>query len=414
MILRGLFFIITVFGAVAPLAVDLISGQVLDNATGKPLAGAFVTCGRQVVTSDARGHYIVPVADGTIKVRAPGYGRTEVERTGAQIIRLNPVTPKALYLSFYGIGSRKLRESALRLIETTELNALVIDVKGDRGLVAYRSSIPLAKAVGAQKTITIPDMKGLVDTLKERGIYTIARIVVFKDHPLAMARPEYAVKRAMGGVWRDRERLAWTDPFMKEVWEYNLDIAEEAARSGFDEIQFDYLRFPDAPGGLAFSRPSNQYSRIAAISGFLAAAQERLKPYNVFIAADIFGYVCWNRDDTHIGQRLENLISHADYLSPMLYPSGYHLGIPGYLNPVSHPFEIVSLSLKRAQKRTDQQPVRFRPWLQAFKDYAFDRRRFGGEEIHAQIKAAEEFGSNGWMLWNPRNVYSSVGLRKRP
>lgn len=413
MILRSLLVISTICWAVTGQALEMISGRILDSVTGKPITGAIVTCGNQVVTSDDQGRYTVPVADGGVKARAPGYRRTEAEQTGAHTIKLQPVSPKALYLSFYGIGSKKVRESALRLIETTELNALVIDIKGDGGMIAYRSSIPLAKAVGAQKMITIPDLSGLVQSLKKRGIYTIARIVVFKDHPLATGRPEYAVQRANGGIWRDRERMAWTDPFRREVWDYNLKIAEEAARSGFDEIQFDYLRFPDAPGGLRYSRPSSQASRVGAISGFLAVARERLKPYNVFVAADIFGYVCWNLNDTNIGQRLEDLAPQLDYVSPMLYPSGYHLGIPGYLNPVSHPFEIVSLTLKRAQRRTNLPPVRFRPWLQAFKDYAFDRRRFGGAEIRAQIKAAEQFGSNGWMLWNPRNVYSGEGLRKK-
>ena len=122
--------------------------------------------------------------------------------------------------------------------------------------------------------------------------------------------------------------------------------------------------------------------------------------------------MCWNLDDTDIGQKLEELAPYLDFTSPMLYPSGYHLGIPGYRNPVTHPYEIVSLSLKKAKERTGLPATRFRPWLQAFKDYAFDRRPFTGIEIRAQIKAAEDFGSNGWMLWNPRNIYSDDGLEK--
>ena len=128
------------------------------------------------------------------------------------------------------------------------------------------------------------------------------------------------MKRAGGAIFRDRERLAWTDPFNTEVWDYNISIALEAARLGFDEIQFDYVRFPDSPG-LKFSKPTDMKSRLAAISGFLAEARRRLTPYNVFLAADIFGYVTWNLDDTHIGQRLEELAPIVDYISPMLYPS---------------------------------------------------------------------------------------------
>jgi hypothetical protein len=327
------------------------------------------------------------------------------------MIELTPLAPKALYLSFYGIASARLRQAALDLLEATELNALVIDVKGDRGMIAYKSAIPLATAVGAQKVITIKDLPGLVATLHDKGIYTIARIVTFKDHPLATARPDVAVKAPGGGVWRDRERLGWSDPFKKEVRDYNIAVAVEAAEAGFDEIQFDYVRFPDKQG-LRFAQPSTEKSRVAAIAAFLEEAREQLKPYNVFLAADIFGYVCWNLNDTGIGQRIEDLIQHLDYISPMTYPSCYHVGIPGTRNPVAHPYEIVYRSLARARERTRVSPRRFRPWLQAFRDYAFDRRPFTGSEIRTQIRAAEDFGANGWMLWNAGNVYSADGLQR--
>ncbi len=157
---------------------------------------------------------------------------------------------------------------------------------------------------------------------------------------------------------------------------------------------------------------NTEENRVKAISGFLAEAKKRLMPYNVFISADIFGYVSWNMNDTQIGQKLENLIHVIDYFSPMLYPSGFQFGIPGYRIPVANPHEIVYLSLKRSQERTKLEPIRFRPWIQAFRDYAFDRRYFTGKEIREQIDAAEKFGSHGWMLWNPKNQYTSEGLKK--
>ena len=329
------------------------------------------------------------------------------------MIRLVPFAPKALYLTFYGVGERAIREPALNLIQHTELNALVIDVKGDRGWIPYKSSVSLAAEVGGQRIITVRDIDGLMKSFKEKGIYTIARIVVFKDNPLALAKPEWAVRTNGGEIWRDREGLAWVDPFRKEVWDYNIQIAIEAAQLGFDEIQFDYVRFPDASAP-HFSQPNTEENRVKAISGFLQEARNRLMPYNVFLASDIFGYVCWNLNDTHIGQKLESLALPVDYLSPMLYPSGFQYGIPGYRNPVANPYEIVYLSLKRAQERTNFAPNRFRPWLQAFRDYAFDRRFFYGKEIRSQIKAAEKFGSLGWMLWNPQNNYhyTSNALKK--
>jgi hypothetical protein len=349
-----------------------------------------------------------------LAARAYGYQRTPVDLSsinGRELsLKLKPFAPKALYLSFHGIGDHTLRESALHLIDATELNALVIDVKGDRGRIPYRSAISLSAQIGAQDIITIKDIQSLLKSLREKGVYTIARLVVFKDEPLASAKPDLAVKLPNGALWRDREGLAWTDPFKREAWDYNLAIAEEVARYGFDEIQFDYTRFPDARG-LVFSEPNTEENRVKTIAEFLQAARKRLTPYNVFISADLFGYVCWNLDDTGIGQMLDSVAPHLDYLSPMLYPSGFHVGIPGCSDPVAHPYEIVYRSLARAKERSGLAPVRFRPWLQAFRDYAFDRRDYGAKEIMQQIRAAEDFGSNGWMMWNPRNEYSADGLR---
>ncbi len=183
-----------------------------------------------------------------------------------------------------------MRQAALDLIEATELNGLVIDVKGDRGMIAYQSAIPLAAQVGAQNIITIKDLKSLITALHEKHLYTIARIVTFKDNPLALARPDLAVKTRNGSVWKDRERLAWTDPFKPEVRDYNIAVALEAAGAGFDEIQFDYVRFPDARG-LVFSQPNTEKNRVKAISELLQEAKTKLRLYNVFLAADIFGYI---------------------------------------------------------------------------------------------------------------------------
>lgn len=416
--------------------------QVIDSDTDKPIAGAVVTSGNEVEQTDEHGMAHIKIEGEKMAVKAHGYLRNEAINTSQEArpsssslrslyktarkkvigiaeeivtlpkeIELVPFTPKGLYLSFYGIGDRRLREDALRLLRETELNTLVIDVKGDRGMIPYPSSIPLATEVGAQKIITVRDMRGLLDSLKNEGIYTIARIVVFKDNLLANYRPDLAVKDLNGRTWRDREGLAWIDPFKKEVWEYNIQIAIEAAQLGFDEIQFDYIRFPDALS-VQFSMPNTMENRVNAISGFIKEARKKLLPYNVFLSADIFGYVCWNLNDTFIGQTLDALAPHLDYLSPMLYPSGFHHGIPGYRIPTAHPYEIVHLTLKKAQERTGLSPLRFRPWLQAFRDYAFDRRSFEEREIREQINGVERFGSHGWLLWNPQNIYSRQGLKR--
>lgn len=418
--------VVALFVMAPGYAFGATAGRVLDASTNKPLSGAFVALNGTVVQTDANGMFSFQNTGDKVTVRAHGYLRAEqaiappppqktfsftAAKTPPLEIKLTPFTPKALYLTFYGIGDRGIRENALRLINETELNALVIDVKGDRGAVTYKTAVPLASEIGGQKLIIVKDIKGLIKSMKERGIYTIARIVVFKDNLLAEARNDLAIRTTEGKLWRDRENLMWVDASKREVWEYNIALAVEAAQNGFDEIQFDYVRFPDRKG-LKFAVANTEENRVNAIAGFLGEAKRRLAPYNVFLAADIFGYVPWNPDDTQIGQRLDKLVPNVDYICLMLYPSGFQFGIPGHRNPVANSYEIVYKSLKKSQERTNIATVRFRPWLQAFRDYAFDRRLFTGTEIRSQIKASEDFGANGWMLWNPRNVYTAEGLRK--
>jgi hypothetical protein len=390
---------------------------VVDASTRAPLADAIVTVGDLTMRTNHDGTFEINGPGDSIGFRAYGYMRKSLPAaeftTGRRDVALTAFQPKALYLSFYGIGSAKLRESALGLIDTMQLNAVVVDIKSDRGMIPYRSSIALAQQVGAERITTIPDPKSLLDRLHREHLYVIARIVVFKDDPLATARPDLAVKRTSGLIFKDREDSGWTDAFNKEAWDYNIAIAIEAASLGFDEIQFDYVRFPDE-SGLVFSMPNTMENRLAAITGFLSEARRQLTRYNVFLAADIFGYVMWNLDDTHIGQRLQELSSVVDYISPMLYPSCFQFGIRGYPLPVAHPYEIIFRSLQDARERTSIAPIRFRPWLQAFRDYAFDRRLFGGTEIKAQIAAADDFGTDGWMLWNSHNIYSPAGLENDP
>ncbi len=415
--IQRFFLVLPLFSALLNSAIATsYNGTIIDASTRKPIDGAFVTLGNNVVRTDNAGKFQIEGDGDSLGLRAYGHLRSEAKTNTLSLnapILLDPFLPRALYLSLFGIGNKQLRVSALSLIHDTELNSLVIDLKDDMGRVAFKSSTPLATEVGAQKIITIKDIHSLVSNLHENGIYLIARIVVFKDDPLAMKKPDLAVRTAGGAIWKDREGLAWSNPFSKTVWDYNIDLAIEAARAGFDEIQFDYVRFPDATG-LVYSEPNTEENRVGAISDFLDDARERLIPYNVFLAADVFGYVSWNTNDTYIGQKLENLATVLDYMSPMLYPSGFQFGIPGYPDPVHHPSEIVYFSLEKAKQRTKLPGIRFRPWLQAFRDYAFDRTPFKGEQIRAQIDAAESLGSDGWMLWNPHNVYTREGLQPKP
>ncbi|WP_175828823.1 putative glycoside hydrolase [Burkholderia cepacia] len=415
---RMLVWIVLLFvGFSAHAETATVTITVVDAASGRPLAGAIGYAAGAGRIADAAGKFTVP-ADGSaanVSVRTPGYARAAITLDGHDVsrtIRMTALRPKAVYLSAYGVNDRTLRDAVLALQGRTAINALVIDVKGDSGMTPYRS---LAREIaGAADPVAggerrPADLSALLATFHARGLYVIARIVVFKDDPLARAHPEWAVHDAAGEIWRDREHQRWIDPTVRAAWEHNYDVAEEAARIGFDEIQFDYLRFPDA-NGLRFGEPNTEANRVAAITGFLAGAHERLRPYNLYVSADIFGYVCWNFNDTSIGQRLETFGRVVDYISPMLYPSGFTWGLPGCREPTGHPGEIVSRSLEEAKRRTGLDGVRFRPWLQAFRDYAFDHRAFDVDEIRAQADAADAAGTDGWMLWNPRNRYDPAVL----
>lgn len=400
----ALMFLWQVCGTATGLA---STGTVVDATTGRPIAGAIVTAGDQESFTDRAGRYQTGAAAPFLGARAPGYRPEKVSLGESSAILLRPFAPRALYLTSRGIASTELRDGALALVKAGKADALVIDIKDDFGNVVYPSRIAAAAESGARTLTTIPSLSALVADLHGRGIYAIARIVVFKDKPFATAHPELAV-RSESGLYRDREGMNWSDPFRRAAWAYNIGVAEEAAAAGFDEIQFDYVRFPDSPSPLQFAQPSNETSRVTAISGFLEAARRRLVRYNVFISADFFGYVCWNNTDTGIGQDLSAIAGAVDYLSPMLYPSGFHAGIPGYPNPVENAYEVIYLSLAKARDRLGIPPARFRPWLQAFRDYAFDRRSFDGPLLNEQIRAAQDFGAAGWMLWNAGNRYDAV------
>jgi hypothetical protein len=398
-----------------------ISGRVLDAATGSPLRGASVWAGTTEHVTDAEGRFTTaPVeAGGTVWVKTPGYERKKLtggEGPAEVTVKLAPHVIRAAYLTYYGVADRTIRQRVFDLVERTELNAVVIDIKGDRGLIPYRTTVPAALESGALGPVIIKDFDDQLAAWKAQGVYTIARIVAFKDNVRATARPDLAViDTRTGKPWIDRENLAWLDPFREENWDYIIAVSKEAALKGFDEIQFDYVRFP-TDGKLSaarYSQPNSPATRLPAIAGFLAKARRELGPTGAFLGADIFGYTAFNTNDTDIGQRIEEISVSLDYICPMVYPSGYHLGIPGVRNPMVNPYEIVKESVRLTRQRSQNPAAQVRPWLQDFKDYAFDKRIFGPVEVRAQIRGSDDGGGSGWMLWNPKNDYTGAALRPK-
>jgi len=383
---------------------------ILDAKSLSPLSGAIISDKNCSVKSDKKGMAYIDSSSKTLFVKAYGYKQQNISDANGKTVFLEPFTSKALYVSFWAAGSSKYMKRILKLARETEINTVIVDVKNEFGNLSYKSNVKLAKKIGAHKQRTIFDIDAFVKKLKDEGLYVVARIVVFKDDRLARTHNAYALKDANGTVWRNREKLAWVSPFNSNVHNYVADIAKDAASHGFDEINFDYVRFP-LKKGLVYSKKSNKKNRVNAISSFLQVANKKLRAYNIYTSVDTYGYVCWNTSDTNIGHTIESLSKHADYIAPMLYPSGFGVGILGFQNPTDHNYEIINGSIKAGLKRANIKPARFKPWLQSFKDYGFDRKFFRSKEVSDQIKGAEHASCSGWMLWNPSSRFSAKGLQ---
>ncbi len=334
-----------------------------------------------------------------------------------------PQEIKAVYMTSWSGSSEKKISYLINLIKETELNAVVLDIKDFSGYVTYdikNSDVEKYKA----KEIRTAKINSLIKRFHDEGIYVIARITVFQDPILAKARPDWAVQSKSGGLWLDHKKLAWMDPASKEVWDYNIAIAKDAADRGFDELNFDYIRFASDGfvGDMKFPIWDEQIPKHEIIKNFFAYLREQLP--NAKISADLFGQATINSDDLGIGQIIEDAYKYFDYVSPMIYPSHYAKMFLGYKNPANYPYEVVKYSMESALQRignwklkignslaTNKSP-KLRPWLQDF-DLGAD---YDAEKVKKQIQAVYDSASstpdliNGYMLWSPSNVYTREAL----
>lgn len=321
-----------------------------------------------------------------------------------------PTKVKGIYLTGWKAGLDGEFEKLVSLVNNTELNAMVIDVKDNTGKITYQSDVPLAREIGAGSN-RIRDIDHIIKTLKQNDIYAIARVVVFEDPVLAQARIDWDIKTKSGGLWKTRKGLGWVDPYNRNVWEYVVDIAEEAAKKGFNEIQFDYVRFPSDGNLSDIVYPAyDGKNRSETITSFLAYAKERLEPYGVYVSADIFGLVTSAQDDMRIGQVLEDIAKTVDYISPMVYPSHYAKGSFGIPNPNADPYSTVYRSMADAVERLEKIEGfkgQLRPWLQ---DFTLGDPPYGAKQVRAQINATYDAGVSEWILWDPANTYTVSAL----
>jgi hypothetical protein len=329
---------------------------------------------------------------------------------------VQPEPVKALYVNAWAFSGSKLAQ-LVGLADSTEINAFVIDVKDDTGCLLYPSDVRVAQDIGATKCVRTKDLHSRLDTLRAHDIYAIARIVVAKDPLLAERKSQWSVQRRDGsGLWRDRINIAWVDAYNDSVWIYAAQLAEEAVHLGFDEVQFDYVRFPDEPkeamAEAVFAARKPGETQREGVQAGIAILANRLQPLGVPITFDIFGLTSSATGDLGIGQVWEDFVTVADVVLPMVYPSHYYRGSYGLAWPNGEPYRVVRNALSEAIERSRPlaRAATIRPYLQAF---TLGRRkpRYTPYEIREQIRAAEELGIETWVLWNPRSVYQRDSLR---
>ena len=318
---------------------------------------------------------------------------------------------RGLYLTAYSAGKDDFRQAIIKKMSSGHINAVVIDIKDSYGRVLYPSNLEMAGKIGAT-FLMMPDVRKVIDDFHEAGIYTIARQVVFQDPALAQSRPDLALKTKSGNIWYNYNGLAFTDPQATEVWGYNAAIAKEAVELGFDEINFDYIRYPsDGPlSTLNYNLPAGK-TKADVLKSFFVYLSDQLKD-QAKISADLFGLVMDNAKtgyDLGIGQRLADTVDYFDFVSPMMYASHYADGYLGFVNPAAYPAEVVSYGLKISAPFMEGKRATVRPWLQAF--------NLGATYDSVKIKVQEEAAENatttsGWLLWNARNYYPDYIFEK--
>jgi hypothetical protein len=312
---------------------------------------------------------------------------------------------KGIYITAYTAANESSRNRIIDLIDATELNSVVIDIKDYTGYLLYDSNLELVNELGTEK-YRLGDVAAMIDVFHEHDIYVIARQTVFQDPILAQKKSEWAIHAKSGGLWRDHKGLAWVDPTRKEIWEYNVDIAKEAMELGFDEVQFDYVRFPSDGnmGNVVYT--NGEQKRYEVMGEFYTYLDEELSNESAWISLDLFGFVMERHDGMSIGQRLEDAVDHVDYISPMMYPSHYPSGHLGLANPAASPGIVIDNGMKKGMPYFEDHRAKPRPWLQAFNIGA----TYGSVNIRAQIDMVEKYTDGGWLLWNAANRYSSAGL----
>lgn len=342
----------------------------------------------------------------------------EIPEQAPEPVRV-PTKVKGIYLSAYVAGTESMINNIIEQIDRTEINAVVIDVKDDNGRITFGMNTPMVQEIGAVNAF-IPDIQGLMRRLKEHNIYTIARVVAFRDPYLPEQKPELALKLADGSIYRDNKGLAWVNPYKKEAWDYLVEVGIGAHQAGFDEVQFDYIRFSTERGinDVVYDEAdTNGRSKTQIIAEFMEYAYEKLKQEGVYVSADVFGAIIGGGvDSENVGQAYEEMARHLDYICPMIYPSHYGDGNFGIEHPDMQPYDTILAALQGSRRVLDSNSQAghavVRPWLQDFTaSYLEHYIEYGDEEVQAEIQAVYDAGYDEWLLWSAACKYHWGALK---
>lgn len=322
-----------------------------------------------------------------------------------------PTTVRALYMSAWVASTSSMRQKIIDLVDSSKINAVVIDIKDATGRVSFLVDDPVISETGSPKDL-IKDISGLIQTLHDKNIYVIGRISVFQDPYLTKLKPEWSIKtKSTGAVWKDRKGLSFLDPTKQEVWNYVVHLAKFSHNQGFDEINFDYIRFPSDGNISDISYPTSAGSKSEAIEQFFIHLHDEMQNAGIVTSADLFGLTTEAKDDMGIGQVLEKALPHFDYIAPMIYPSHYPKGYQGFKNPAEKPYDVVSIAMKKGVERAvalGMDASKFRPWIQDFNMGA----TYTASMIQDQIRALDEQGIDSYMVWDPANTYTTEAYGK--
>ncbi len=345
-----------------------------------------------------------------------------------------PSSLKAIYMTSCVVGTNDFRNSVVKIAETTDVNAIIIDIKDFSGTLSYKPTDPSLEHAWTAAKCGAKDMREFVKSLHEKKIYVIGRVTVFQDPHFSKLHPELAVKSIATGLpWKDKKGLNFLDVGGKGTWDYIVSIAKDAYGIGFDEINFDYVRFPSDGNMKDAKYTLSTGSKADQLEKFFQYLHEETQKIGVVTSADLFGMVTTNNDDLGIGQVLERALPYFDYVDPMVYPSHYPPGFNGWKDPNKHPYDLIHFVMKRAVERAEatttavstltntrigtstknilytHEPVsknKLRPWLQDF-NYG---GTYGIPEVKAQIKATNDVGLTSWLMWSPSNKYTVGAL----